>query len=104
MKILINTGPNIDGHEALARQAEYTVESSLGHLAEHVTRVEVHLSDENSDKGGSMDKRCLMEARIEGQQPIAVTYKSETAAQAVAGAAEKLKQAVGHALDRRNQF
>ena len=100
MKIQINTGHNIDGHEALARQAEYTVESTLGHLAKHVTRMEVHLSDENSEKGGGMDKRCLMEARVEGHQPIAVTHKSETVAQAIAGAAEKLKQAVGHTLDR----
>jgi len=100
MKIQINTGHNIDGHEALARQAEFTVENALGHLAQHLTRVEVHLSDENNEKGGSTDKRCLMEARLEGRQPIAVSHQSETVAQAIAGAAEKLKQAVGHVLDR----
>ena len=104
MKILINTGPNIDGHEALARQAEYTVANTLGHLAEHVTRVEVHLSDENSGKGGSTDKRCLMEARLEGHQPIAVTHEAATVAQAISGGAEKLKQALGHLLDRRKQL
>jgi len=103
MKIQINISHHIAGHEALARQAESTVEGTLGHLAEHVTRVEVHVSDENSEKGGNLDKRCLMEARLEGRQPLAVTDHAATVGQAVAGAAEKLKQAVGHALDRQNQ-
>jgi hypothetical protein len=36
--------------------------------------VEVHLSDENGKKGGSHDKRCMMEARLEGHQRGALTH------------------------------
>ena len=100
MRIQINTDDNIAGREELAEQAKATVESTLGHLAEHITRVEVHLSDENSDKGGRHDKRCMMEARHEGQQPIAVTDEAETIDQAIDGAAEKLKRSLDHALGR----
>ncbi len=50
MKIQFNTDNHIPGREALAHQAEATVKSALGRLAEHITRVEVHLSDENGDK------------------------------------------------------
>ncbi len=100
MKIQINTDNNIEGSEELAEQAEATVESTLGHLAEHITRVEVHLSDENSDKGGAHDKRCMMEARLEGHQPIAVTDEAETISQAIDGAAEKLKRSLDHTLGR----
>ncbi|MBF0235202.1 MAG: HPF/RaiA family ribosome-associated protein [Desulfamplus sp.] len=100
MKIQINTDNNIAGHEELAEQTKATVESTLGHLAEHITRVEVHLSDENSDKGGSHDKRCMMEARLKGQQPIAVTDEAETIEQAIDGAAEKLKSSLDHTLGR----
>lgn len=100
MKIQINTDNHIEGREELAEQAEATVESTLGHLAEHITRVEVHLSDENSDKGGAHDKRCMMEARLEGHQPIAVTDEAETIAQAIDGAAEKLKHLLNHTLGR----
>lgn len=100
MKIQINTDNLIAGHEELAEQAKATVESTLGHLAEHITRVEVHLSDENSDKGGSHDKRCMMEARLEGHQPIAVTDEAETINQALDGAAEKLKHFLDHTLGR----
>jgi len=100
MNIQINTDHNIVGHQDLVGQAEATVQSTLGHLAEHITRVEVHLSDENSDKGGSRDKRCLMEARLEGHQPIAVSDEAESISQAIDGAAEKLKRSLDHTLGR----
>jgi len=102
MKIQINTDNHIEGREELAEEAEATVENTLGHLAEHITRLEVHLSDENSDKGGGHDKRCLMEARLEGHQPIAVSDEAETISQAIDGAAEKLKRSLDHTLGRLN--
>lgn len=100
MKIQINTDHNIKGREAMAEQTKAMVESTLGHLADHITRVEVHLSDENSDKGGAHDKRCMMEARLEGHQPIAVTHETDTMDQAVDGAVEKLKRSLDHTLGR----
>jgi ribosome-associated translation inhibitor RaiA len=100
MKIQINTDNHVTGREELAKHAEATVESTLGHLADHITRVEVHLSDENSDKGGAHDKRCMVEARLEGHQPIAVTDDAETITQAIAGAADKLKRLLDHTLGR----
>lgn len=100
MKIQINTGHDIEGREEMAKQTEAVVESTLGHLAEHITRVEVHLSDENGKKAGSHDKRCMMEARLEGHQPIAVTHEAETIDQAIDGAADKLKSSLDHILAR----
>lgn len=100
MKTLINTDHTIDGHEALAHHAETVVESTLGHLSEHLTRVEVHLSDENGEKGGGHDKRCVMEARLERHQPVGVTHEAETLHQAIEGAAHKLKHALDHILGR----
>jgi hypothetical protein len=100
MKIQINAVHNIHGRERLIRHAEVVVESTIGHLSEHVSRVEVHLSDENGDKGGGHDKRCVMEARIEGHQPIAVTHEAETIEQATIGAAAKLKNILDHTIGR----
>ncbi len=100
MNIQINTGHNISGREEMVRQTEAVVESTLGHLADHITRVEVHTSDENSKKGGGHDKRCLMEARLKGHQPIAVTHEAETISQAISGAADKLKSSLDHTLGR----
>ncbi|MBE0545141.1 MAG: HPF/RaiA family ribosome-associated protein [Verrucomicrobia bacterium] len=67
------------------------------------TRVEVHLSDENGEKTGGRDKRCMMEARLEGHQPIAVTDEAETIAQAIDGAADKLKSALDSTLGRKGR-
>lgn len=98
MKIQINTDNHIEGREELGEQAEATVKSTLGHLAGHITRVEVHLSDENSGKGGAHDKRCMMEARLKNHEPIAVTDDAETIAQALDGAAGKLQRLLDHTL------
>jgi ribosome-associated translation inhibitor RaiA len=76
------------------------VESTLGHLKEHINCVEVHLSDENSDKGGSHEKRCMMESRLEGHKRIRVSDEAESIGQAIDGAAEKIKKSINHTLMR----
>ena len=101
MQIQINTDHNIEGHEALAAQVSEVVESALSLVSDHITRVEVHLSDENGDKRGQNDKRCMMEARMEGRQPVAVTHQSATLVQAVDGAADKLTRLIESTLGRR---
>ena len=98
MEIQINIGHNVGSSEI--RQTEAVVESTLGHLADHITRVEVHISDENNKKGGSRDKRCLMEARLKGHRPVAVTHEAETLGQAISGAADKLKRSLDHTIGR----
>lgn len=102
MLIQVNTDNHIKGREALVAQVESTVESNLRHFQNHITRVEVHLTDENSQKGGAKDKRCMMEARIEGRQPLAVSHEAESLTQAVDGAAKKLKASLATALGRLN--
>ena len=72
----------------------------LGRFADKVTRVEIHLSDVNSQKGGENDKRCLMEARVTNRQPVAVTEQAATRDQAVDGAAQKLKRSLDSTLGK----
>jgi len=50
MQVQINTDHNIEGREALAAYVSGVVEAALSRISDHITRVEVHLSDENSDK------------------------------------------------------
>ena len=100
MQIQMNTDSNIEGREALVAQVSAVVEGALSRFSDHITRVEVHLSDVNSDKGGNDDKRCLMEARLEGRQPIAVTHEAATVDQAIDGAADKLKRFIESTLGR----
>ncbi len=101
MQVQINTDHNIEGREALADQVRGLVESALSRLSDHITRVEVHLSEENSaKKGGNDNMRCMMEARLEGRQPIAVTHWAATLDQAVGGASDKLTRLIESTLGR----
>jgi hypothetical protein len=104
MQVQVNTDRHIEGREALATRVEAAVETALGRFRDEVTRVEVHLSDENSHKGGPNDKRCLMEARLAGRQPTAVTHSAPTVDQAVRGAAEKLARSIESTLGRLRGF
>jgi hypothetical protein len=94
MFIQVNTDNHIHGSEALAEDVRATVESSLQYLAGRLSRVEVHIRDENSHKGGDRDIHCTMEGRVEGHQPTAVTHAAAALDDAVDGAAEKLKHAL----------
>ncbi|MEO7761486.1 MAG: HPF/RaiA family ribosome-associated protein [Casimicrobiaceae bacterium] len=100
MQIQVNTDNHIDGHEALVAHVETVVESTLRHVGDHITRVEVHLSDENSVKSGAEDKRCVMEARLKHHQPIAVTNHADNIHQAIDGAAKKLKAALDSTIGK----
>jgi len=101
MHIQINTDSNIEGDNALAQQVETIVRDTLDHFSKHITRVEVHLRDENSgSKSGTEDKRCLLEVRLSGHQPIAVSHQASTLEQAVEGAAKKMKRSLVSTLGR----
>ena len=100
MQIQINTDRNIEIDETMEAPLRDTVEDALSRFSDHITRVEIHLSDESGDKNGQHDKRCMMEARLEGRQPIAITHQAATMDQAVNGAAEKLASATESILGR----
>jgi ribosome-associated translation inhibitor RaiA len=100
MKIQLNTDVHIEGTEALAAQVATTVEQALERFSDHVTRVEVHLSDENGGKSGQHDHRCMLEARLEGRQPVTVADHAATLDQAVHGAAHKLAHLLDSMLGR----
>jgi ribosomal subunit interface protein len=100
MQIQFNTDESVSGREALARHAEEVVARVLERFSNDVTRVEIHLSDSNGNKAGENDKRCLMEARVAGRQPIAVTEQANTLHQAIDGAAQKMKRALDSTLGK----
>ena len=104
MQVQVNKGHNIEAHEALAVRVRDVVERALNQISDHITRVEVHLSDASSHKSRRNDKRCMMEARLEGRQPVAVTNQAATLDQAIDGAADKLARLTEGTLRRlRNQ-
>jgi ribosome-associated translation inhibitor RaiA len=97
MQVLVSSGA---GSEALTERVQGVVAGRLERFQERITRVEVHLSDRNSQKRGERDKHCLMEARIGGLKPIAVSHEAPTLTEAIHVAADKLERAVERALER----
>ncbi|BBP74970.1 ribosomal subunit interface protein [Pseudomonas gingeri NCPPB 3146 = LMG 5327] len=96
MQIQVNSDNHIQSSIRLEEWVRTTVESALERYEEDLTRVEIHLKDENGDKPGPHDMRCQMEARPKNHQPISVTHKADTLEQAIDGAAIKLEHALEH--------
>ncbi len=100
MQIQLNTDNHIEGREALANHVEGVVQKALHRFRDRISRVEVHLADENGAKGGQDDKRCMMEVRLEGRRPTAVSHAAATLDQAIDGAVEKLKRSIESTLGK----
>jgi ribosome-associated translation inhibitor RaiA len=100
MQVQINTDSNIAGRERLAQHVTGVVEDALSRFNDRITRVEVHLSDQSGPKHGQNDKRCMMEVRLRGRQPTAVTHQAKTLDQAIEGAADKLQRSLASGLER----
>jgi ribosome-associated translation inhibitor RaiA len=91
MQIQFNTDKNVTGNEELIASSTSLISEELSRYSRQITRMEVHLSDEDGNKEGFNDKRCMMEARLAGMKPIAVTSHANTHEQAINGALSKLK-------------
>jgi ribosome-associated translation inhibitor RaiA len=102
MEININTDNTIDRHQGLDERVREAVESSIGRFGEQVRRVDVHLSNENSEKHEDGSNYCMLEARVSGYAPVVVHAHAENLQLSIANASGKLKRALDSALGRLN--
>lgn len=58
------------------------------------------VADENPGKHGQHDQRCMLEARLEGRQPVTATAFEATLPQAVKSAADKLARVLDTQIGR----
>ena len=91
MKIQLNTDKNIRGTEKLQTIVTEKINHNLKRFVDKITRIEVHLSDQNALKGGLDDILCKIEARVEGMQPVIVASKNGSKERAVDDAVDKMK-------------
>jgi len=102
MKIQFNTDKNIEGHERLETFFTGELEKDLARFEDKITRIEIHLGDENSDKVGVNDKRCMIEARPAKLQPIAVSAHADTIEKAFFLAVEKIKKTLTTSFEKQS--
>ncbi len=102
MQVQLNKDGNIQVDEDIVRRLEGELESALERFGDRITRVEIHLGDENAAKAGVDDKRCVLEARVAGgQQPIAVTHHAGSVKEAFdGGAVDRLQNLLDSRLGR----
>jgi ribosome-associated translation inhibitor RaiA len=98
MQVHIHTN-GVHQSDAIVKRATSEIEAALALFADQVTRVEVHLHDDNGPKAG-IDKRCLMEIRLAGHQPLAVEHAAPDLYEAISATAGKAERAVRHKLER----
>ena len=105
MQIGINSDKNITMHAKLSGLIEANLHHTLDRFKSQLTRVEVHLTDENGDKSGAQDKRCVLQAHPRHHQSLTVTNDSSDLETAVSGAAGKmlrlLETTFGRLADKR---
>lgn len=100
MKIQFNTDKTIAGDKNQQDYFTSLISEKLNRFQSHNTRIEVHLSDENGKKEGYNDIQCMLEARIEGRDPIAVSCEADNAKDAVSGAIDKVKTSLETIIGR----
>jgi ribosome-associated translation inhibitor RaiA len=100
MQIQLNTDNHLVGSEDLALRVDAQLRQSLQRFADRVTRIEVHLNDINSAEKSGDDKRCMLEARLRGQQPTSVSHEAPSIDLAVSGATDKLVRALDKVLGK----
>lgn len=104
MQIQFNTDKNVHRNEGLIASSTTLISEELSRFSQQITRVEVHLADEDGNKKGFNDKRCTVEARLAGMKPIAVTDHANTHELAVSGAIDKLKTSLDKITGRLKNY
>ncbi|MCB2077486.1 MAG: HPF/RaiA family ribosome-associated protein [Novosphingobium sp.] len=96
MQVQFNSDSSVMGTENVAERIEAQVRDKLARFEDRLTRLEIHVRDENGPKHGADDKSCTIEARPRGGKPIGVTEHAAS----VDDAARKAATTLAQRLDR----
>lgn len=95
MLIQVNTDSQTHGTADLTQSVQALIEDKLGRFADRITRADVHLTDENgSETTGGSDKRCMIEVRMAGMNPVSATDHGASHDLALRGATNKMQSQI----------
>jgi len=101
MQIQVHTDNHIDGSAGLQQQVRELLEDKLRRFRPRITRLEVFFTDENSTaRSADDDKRCRLEARLNGLDPVSVSQRGASLTQALGGATRKLQSLLESTLGK----
>ncbi|WP_228242900.1 HPF/RaiA family ribosome-associated protein [Porphyrobacter sp. GA68] len=90
MHVQFNSDSSVMGTENVAERIETRVREKLSRFEDRLTRLEIHVQDENAKRGGADDKNCTIEARPSGGAPLSASARAGDVDAAAAQAADKL--------------
>ncbi|KPA23161.1 MULTISPECIES: hypothetical protein [unclassified Shimia] len=100
MQIQVNTDNFIHGDERVIEVAKAAVLNDLGHMDERLTRIEVHLKDQNAEKHGPDHILCTIEARPRGMDPMSAHHGAADIQAALKGSAKKLRTRLSSVFEK----
>ena len=98
MKVLISSDDYLSCDGELIQRVEGVVAGALEPFEERISRVDVRLSDQDSQNLGERDKSCRLEARLAGLPAVVAYHDAPTLTEAIHAAADKLKRSVAQSL------
>lgn len=93
----------VESSDALTAHVEKEVHHALRHCEDDFTRVDVHIHDDNAEKSGSNDKRCKIEARPRGADPLIVEGTGDDVYKTITSTSKKLERAARTFVDKRRK-
>ena len=100
MLFQFHTDNHIQAHQELVPDIEAQLTTALGSYTTQITRVEVYLKDMNADRAGDADKRCTIEVRMSGYEPLVVSNDAGNVTTAFNGARDKILRTLDRRLGR----
>ena len=100
MQFQFNSDHTVMGTANVAERIEAMMRGKFARFEDRLTRVEVHVSDENGHKHGFDDKCCTIEARPRGGRPISVTEHGSKVDPTARKAAQTMVQRLERVLGR----
>ena len=99
MIIQVNHDNHIEGSAELTKMVQALIQDQLARFSAQITRIEVHFSDESgAARSADIDKRCLLEARLAGMQPISVSDEGPSIDYALRHATSKMESLIESTL------
>jgi ribosome-associated translation inhibitor RaiA len=100
MLVQIHTDKNIEGGSRFSEYFTAEIKEQLARFDEVITRIEVHITDQNGNKTTPNDKKVVIEARVEKKQPVAVTAHGDSVEKAFFEALEKVTRVLDTTLEK----
>jgi hypothetical protein len=94
MKIQVNSDRTIDVDANLTAWVKEDATRILKRFEAKLMRVEIHLTDIDNQKAGRADKRCLVEVRPAGDNPLTASATTATTESAVDQALRKMQRSL----------